>query len=109
MHQVYLPADLMTLPAPYKYAKTLSDHTGFVQDVAFSPDGAHFASVGADSKLLLYTGADGTLVTSLSTQANGGHAGGIFAVSWSKDSKSLVTSGADRTVKVRALSACGVN
>lgn len=89
--------------APYKYAKSLTDHTGFVHDVAFSPNGEHFASVGADSKLLLYTGPDANFVSSMSSTEKGGHKGGIFAVSWERDSSNLVTSGSDRTVKVTSL------
>ncbi|KAK9898771.1 putative actin interacting protein 1 [Cystobasidium minutum MCA 4210] len=85
---------------PYKYAKSLTEHSGFVQDVAFSPSGQHFVSVGADGKVLLYDGATGDFVASLSSSEAGGHKGTIFSVSWAKDSKCLCTSGADRTVKV---------
>ena len=61
------------------------------------PSGDHFASVGADGKLLLYNGSTGDLVSSIEKD---GHKGTIFALSWSKDSKSISTSGADRTVKI---------
>jgi WD40 repeat protein len=64
------------------------------------PSGQHFASVGADGKVLLYDGSSGDLVASLSSPEDSGHKGTIFAVSWSKDSKYICTSGADRTVKV---------
>lgn len=36
---------------PYKFAKSIKDHTRFVYDVRFSPDGKHFASTGADGKV----------------------------------------------------------
>ena len=109
---------------PFKYAKTLNEHTGFVQDVAFSvsavacadatldprvfiwfictpvasvqPSGDHFASVGADGKLLLYDGSSGDFVSALTSE----HKGTIFALSWSADSRSISTSGANKTVKI---------
>jgi WD40 repeat protein len=67
------------------------------------PNGDHFASVGADSKLLLYGGAEGNYLASLSSQDKQGHKGSIFALSWSKDSKFISTSGGDRTIKVRII------
>ena len=36
---------------PFKYAKTIRDHTRFVHAVEFSPNGDHFVSVGADGKV----------------------------------------------------------
>lgn len=63
------------------------------------PSGQHFASVGADGKVLLYDGATGEFIASLSSSDNQGHKGTIFALSWAKDSKHIATSGADRTVK----------
>ena len=37
--------------APYKFNLSISDHTRFVNDVKFSPDGKFFISVGADRKV----------------------------------------------------------
>lgn len=67
----------------------------------FQPSGDHFASVGSDGKLLIYDGSTGDFVSSLSHPDKEGHKGTIFALSWSKDSKFISTSGADKTVKVR--------
>lgn len=36
---------------PYKFAKSIKDHTRFVYDVRYSPDGKFFASTGADGKV----------------------------------------------------------
>lgn len=36
---------------PFKYNKTIRDHTRFVHAIQFSPNGDHFASVGADGKV----------------------------------------------------------
>lgn len=64
------------------------------------PSGDHFASVGADGKVLIYDGSTGEYVASMPGADADGHKGTIFALSWSQDSKSISTSGADRTVKV---------
>jgi len=85
--------------APYKFNLSISDHTRFVQCVRFSPDGAHFVSVGMDGKIFLYDGATGAKVSEISSAENS-HSGGIFSVSWSPDSKYFMTSSADTTVKI---------
>ncbi|KAI3659976.1 hypothetical protein MP638_000024 [Amoeboaphelidium occidentale] len=80
---------------PYKFVKSINDHTRFVQAVRFSPSGALFASVGSDAKIFLYDGTTADKVGEISD----GHTGGIFAVGWSPDSKTFLTSSADSTVK----------
>ncbi|KAI0690233.1 WD40 repeat-like protein [Cerioporus squamosus] len=82
---------------PFKYDKTIKTHTKFVQDVRFSPSGDHFASVGSDFKIFVYDGKTGE---TLGEFTDSPHAGSIMACSWSPDSKSLVTSAADCTVKL---------
>ncbi|KAJ1023592.1 hypothetical protein NDA16_003209 [Ustilago loliicola] len=86
--------------APYKYNKTINTHTRFVQDVAYAPNGEHFVSVGSDSKVFVYDGKTGDTLVELSAKASGGHAGTIFAVDFSPDSKKIATAGADGFVKV---------
>ena len=86
--------------APYKYNKTINTHTRFVQDVAYSPNGEHFVSVGSDSKVFVYDGKTGDTIVELSAKAQGGHTGTIFAVDFSPDSKKIATAGADGFVKV---------
>ncbi|KAL1742536.1 WD40-repeat-containing domain protein [Schizophyllum fasciatum] len=83
--------------APYKYEKTIKTHTKFVQDVRYAPSGDLFASVGSDSKIFLYDGKTGETVAELTDSP---HKGSIMAAAWSPDSKSLVTSSADCTVKL---------
>ncbi|KAJ1647424.1 WD40 repeat-like protein [Coemansia asiatica] len=87
--------------APYRFSKTLKEHTGFVHDVKYSPSDEFFATVGADKKIFLYDGRTGDLVRQVAAieSAEAGHKGSIFAVSWSPDSKYLVTSSGDRTCK----------
>ncbi|CAG8460177.1 5156_t:CDS:10 [Ambispora gerdemannii] len=80
--------------APYKFAKSLKDHTGFVQGVKFSPDGEKLVSVGSDKKT-------GEKIANLSEQVGDDfHKGGIYAVSWSPDNKKIFTSSADKSAKI---------
>lgn len=94
--------------APFKF-NTLHKglHTGFVQGVAFSPDGAYFVSVGSDRKIFLFDGKTGELVSEIK-DADSHHKGGILAVSWSPDSQKFATASTDQTVKVWDLSSKSV-
>ncbi|KAI9205325.1 WD40-repeat-containing domain protein [Polychytrium aggregatum] len=84
---------------PYKFVKSITDHTRFVQCVRFSPNGSHFVSAGMDGKIFLYDGKEGNRVAELSAAPNS-HTGGVFSVSWSPDSTQLLSSSADGTVKL---------
>ncbi|XP_072315629.1 WD repeat-containing protein 1 [Eucyclogobius newberryi] len=83
---------------PFKFKFTLKEHTQFVNCVRFSPDGAHFATAGADGQIFLYDGQKGELLRSLGGEK--AHAGGIYALSWSPDSSQLISASGDRTVKL---------
>ncbi|CAJ0904569.1 11324_t:CDS:10 [Entrophospora sp. SA101] len=87
--------------APYKYNMTIKDHTSFVQGVKFSPNGDTLVTVGSN-KIFLYNGTTGEKLIDLSEKAgeSDSHKGSIYAVSWSPDSKQLLTSSVDRTVKL---------
>ncbi|KAI0805965.1 WD40 repeat-like protein [Irpex lacteus] len=82
---------------PFKYDKAIKTHTKFVQDIKFASSGDHFVSVGSDSKIFLYDGKSGDTLAEVTDSP---HTGTINAVSWSPDDKLLVTSAADRTVKL---------
>ncbi|KAJ2726535.1 WD40 repeat-like protein [Coemansia sp. Benny D115] len=87
--------------APYRFSRSLSDHTGFIHDVRYAPNDEHFASVGADRHIYLYEGRTGDLVRQLAAdRPEDAHTGSIFAVSWSPDSKHLLTSAADGTCRI---------
>ncbi|KAA8911540.1 WD40-repeat-containing domain protein [Sphaerosporella brunnea] len=87
--------------APFKFNALLKGHhTNFVHGVAFSPDGAYFVSVGADRKIFLFDGKEGTLISEIIGPAGGGHKGSILSVSWSADSKRFVTASTDQSVKL---------
>ena len=38
------------------------EHTKFVQDIKYAPNGSHFVSVRSDSKIVLYNGENGDKV-----------------------------------------------
>ncbi|KAI8394283.1 WD40-repeat-containing domain protein [Radiomyces spectabilis] len=82
---------------PFKYQKTIRDHTRFVNAVEFSPNGDYFVSVGADGKIFLYDGKTGDKIDEFT---EGGHTGSIFSVAWSPDSTQFLTSAADCTAKI---------
>jgi len=45
--------------------QTIREHTKFVQDVKYAPNGVHFVSVGSDSKIILYNGENGDKVVDI--------------------------------------------
>ncbi|KAJ2711071.1 WD40 repeat-like protein, partial [Coemansia spiralis] len=84
---------------PYRLAKVLGEHTGFVHDVKYAPSDEYFVTVGSDKKMFLYDGKTGELVRQIAAGCTEPHTGSIYAVAWSPDSKLLVTSSGDRTCK----------
>jgi len=84
---------------PFKFNAPLKGHhSNFVLGAAFSPDGAYFVSVGADRKIFLFDGKEGTMIAEIIDE--GAHKGSILSVSWGTDSKRFVTASADQTVKL---------
>jgi WD40 repeat protein len=83
---------------PFKWKKSMKEHTRFVNCVRFTPDGNLWASAGQDKKVFLFEGKDGEKVGELS--AEGAHGGGIYACSWSADGKRLLTASGDKTCKI---------
>lgn len=83
---------------PFKFKKSVSEHTRYVNCVRFSPDGNKIISVGSDKKGLLLDGKEGTKLGELS--ATGAHGGSIFGAAWSPDGSKIATASADKTVKV---------
>uniref|UniRef100_A0A0W0F669 Uncharacterized protein n=1 Tax=Moniliophthora roreri TaxID=221103 RepID=A0A0W0F669_MONRR len=78
--------------------QTIKTHTKFVQDVRYAPSGDLFASVGSDYKFFVYDGKNGDTVAEITDSP---HKGSVMAVSWSSDSRSLVTSSADWDIETR--------
>ncbi|KAJ3067836.1 hypothetical protein HDU98_008968 [Podochytrium sp. JEL0797] len=90
---------------PFKFEKSLTDHSRFVQCVRYSPNTANdiFVSAGMDAKLYIYDGKTGEKQGELvdASIANGNaHTGGIFSVSFNKDGSHLLSCSSDGTVKM---------
>ncbi|ORX36518.1 WD40-repeat-containing domain protein [Kockovaella imperatae] len=81
---------------PFKYEKMISQHARFVQDVRYSPDGEAFASVGSDGKIFIYGGKEGDVKGEIKRDSTSS----LMACSWSKDSKSVASAGADGIVTI---------
>ncbi|XP_066939442.1 actin-interacting protein 1 isoform X2 [Macrobrachium rosenbergii] len=82
---------------PFTFKCTKNDHTKFVQTVRYSPDGEYFATGGFDGKIFIYDGKEGEMKKELGSPA---HKGGIYAVSWSPDSKKLLSASGDKSCKI---------
>ncbi|GAA6019526.1 hypothetical protein JCM11491_001325 [Sporobolomyces phaffii] len=86
---------------PFKYHSTSRRHTRFVQSLDYAPDGSLFVSAGADGQVLIYDGLTGEEKGAFVDGAQGGaHAKGVYAASFSKDSKCVATSSADGHTKL---------
>ncbi|XP_038647578.1 WD repeat-containing protein 1 [Scyliorhinus canicula] len=83
---------------PLKFSFTINNHSRFVNCVRYSPDGTMFASAGADGQIFIYDGKTGSQICALG--GDSAHSGGVYAVSWSPESKHLLSASGDKTVKL---------
>jgi len=83
---------------PFKFVKSVVEHTNFVQCVRYSWDGALLCSVGSDTSIHLFDGESGDAKTSLPGAKE--HSGSIYGCAFSPDSKQLLTVGGDKTCKL---------
>jgi len=81
---------------PFKWNTSIVKHTRFINCVRFAPDGSLFISVASDKKAYLYDGKTAEEKGALKDE----HKGGILCVSWSEDSKQVLTCSADKTAKL---------
>ncbi len=66
--------------------------------VQFSPDGRWIVSASFDKSVKLWDGIKGTFVTTFR-----GHVRPVYQVSWSSDSRLVVSGSSDSTLKVKLL------
>lgn len=85
------------LGPPFKFEKTLTPHTNFVNCVRYAPNGEVFVSGGAEGKAYVFEGKSGDIIGEVGSPA---HKGGIYALSFSPDSKEVMTVSADKTAKI---------
>jgi WD40 repeat protein/serine/threonine protein kinase len=74
---------------------TLKGHTGWVQGVAFSPDGRRLASGSRDGTVKVWDAQTGQEIRTLKD-----HTGTVYRVAYSPDGRRLASASADGTVKV---------
>ena len=86
------PSPTITLGSPLY---TYSGHHGFVNAVAWSPDGKRIASSSDDNTVQVWNAADGGNVYTYR-----GHSNLVEAVAWSPNGKHIASGGFDSTVQV---------
>lgn len=77
-------------------------HQGWVGQVSYSPDGRHFASVGADQRVLVWRHSNSRLRFSWR-----GHRHEVWAAAFSPDNRWLATAGKDETIRLWDMRASG--
>uniref|UniRef100_A0A914CY87 Translation initiation factor beta propellor-like domain-containing protein n=1 Tax=Acrobeloides nanus TaxID=290746 RepID=A0A914CY87_9BILA len=87
---------------PFKFKTMFHEHTRFVHCVRYNKDGTLFASAGADGKVVLFEGTEGSKSGELLDEncKDAAHSGGVFGLAWSPCGQKLVTASGDKTLKL---------
>ncbi|KAL7715308.1 WD repeat protein [Entamoeba marina] len=81
---------------PFKFKKSIKDiHNRFINCCRFSPDGVYCACCGSDKIVSVLDGKTGELKYTKTE-----HKAGVYSITWSPDSKTFITSSADKTCKL---------
>lgn len=80
--------------APFKHTKTISQHTSFVNKVAFREDGKVFITVSSDKSIVLHD----TETMEVIRKIDKAHTKGIMDANW-VDEQTIVTCSTDNEVK----------
>ncbi|MEU0484160.1 hypothetical protein ABZ260_33885, partial [Streptosporangium sp. NPDC006013] len=78
-----------------KTVATLTGHTGWVESVAFSPDGETLATGSGDNTVRLWDVAGHNTIATLT-----GHTDEVYEVAFSPDGTTLATASCDNSVKL---------
>jgi WD40 repeat protein len=81
-----------------KEITSLTGHEGFVNSVAFSPDGKTLASGSYDKTIKLWNITTGKEITSLNR-----HQDGVRSIAFSPDGKTFVSASGDKAIKLWSL------
>mmetsp|Transcript_57700 Transcript_57700/g.153791 ORF Transcript_57700/g.153791 Transcript_57700/m.153791 type:complete len:631 (-) Transcript_57700:143-2035(-) len=83
---------------PFKFNRSHTAHSNFVNTVRYSPNCEWAFSAGSDSKLVLYSGKDGDLVKEFDKPD--GISGTIWGAAWSPDGLFIATAGGDKKLRI---------
>jgi hypothetical protein len=83
------------LPSGVSLVRTLRGHKGWVDRIAWSPDGKFLASASEDRTIRLWEAETGNLVDIFE-----GHEDWVYAVAWSNDGQKIISTSADSTIRI---------
>eukprot|EP00760_Papus_ankaliazontas_P021544 PhM_4_TR18709/c0_g1_i1/m.7854 len=87
---------------PFKFHHSMTEHSGNVNAVRFSPDGSLLLTAGADKVIHIMDGKTGEKKGKIAT----GHTGGIYTLVFTQSGQ-VVTASADKTCRVFQVAADG--
>ncbi|VDP41903.1 unnamed protein product, partial [Schistosoma margrebowiei] len=87
---------------PFSFKSSFQNHKGFVNVVRYSLNGSFFVSGGADGKIFLHDGESGEKLSEVGSPA---HEGGVYAISFSRQSPLCVSASADKSIKLWSVEA----